>query len=126
MIMNMDLMGLYDYLLDAYGPQGWWPLLDHNGSNPTKTGAHTGYHPGDYSFPKNAAQRYEICLGAILTQNTAWVNVEKSLVRFHNEVGFVPSVVCDLKIERLAEIIRSSGYYNQKSKKFCLKKSFRV
>ena len=58
----------YEVLLRSYGPQGWWPLLDVKGKNPTKTGSVRGYHPGDYSYPKNDRQRFEICIGAILTQ----------------------------------------------------------
>jgi endonuclease-3 related protein len=73
------LAALTERLYAAYGPQGWWPLLEHRGSNPTLTGRLTGYHPGDYSFPRTEAQRFEICCGAILTQNTAWPNVEKAL-----------------------------------------------
>ena len=64
----MTLLQLYRSLLTAYGPQGWWPLLNHNGTNPTKTGVVRGYHPGDHSFPHNARERFEICAGAILTQ----------------------------------------------------------
>jgi len=59
---------LAERLYAAYGPQGWWPLLEHRGSNPTLTGRLTGYHPGDYSFPRTEAQRFEICCGAILTR----------------------------------------------------------
>src|SRR5512141_746237 len=66
-------------LLDAYGPQGWWPLLGHAGANPTSTGRLTGYHPGDFTFPRTPAQAFEIGCGAILTQNTAWTNVERAL-----------------------------------------------
>jgi len=66
-------------LLDAYGPQGWWPLLAHAGSNPTLTGRLTGYHPGDFTFPRTQGESFEICCGAILTQNTAWPNVERAL-----------------------------------------------
>ncbi len=71
----MNLSALHRFhleLLETYGPQGWWPLLGHVGINPTKTGSLTGYHPGDYTFPRNEIERFEICTGAILTQNTAW------------------------------------------------------
>ena len=70
----------YSILFDAHGPQGWWPLVSHSGSNPTKTGAVSGYHPGDYSFPRTDGERFEVCCGAILTQNTGWVAVEKALL----------------------------------------------
>ena len=60
---------IYKELLKKYGFQGWWPLINNKGCNPTKTGCIKGYHPGDYNLPGTAAERFEICLGAILTQN---------------------------------------------------------
>ena len=59
---------LYEKLLKLYDPQGWWPLLECKGTNPTKTGSIKGYHPNDYSYPRNKKQIFEICIGAILTQ----------------------------------------------------------
>ena len=76
---------IYNKLYSTYGPQGWWPLLDHKGINPTKTGSINGYHINDYSFPKNENQKFEICLGPILTQNTNWINVEKALIKLNNK-----------------------------------------
>ncbi len=70
---------VYRRLLAEYGPQGWWPLLAHPGANPTRTGTCRGYHPGDYTCPRDARARFEIACGAILTQNTAWPNVEAAL-----------------------------------------------
>ncbi len=107
----------YEKLLNAYGPQGWWPLLNHSGMNPTKTGASTGYHPGDYSFPKTDEERFEICLGAILTQNTAWPNVEKALVLL-KQINAIHSLrLLTLPDETLKNAIRPAGYFNQKAKK---------
>ncbi len=57
-----------DSLMKAYIPQGWQPLLDIDGNNPIKTGAVNGYHPNDYSYPKTEDRKFEICIGAILTQ----------------------------------------------------------
>ena len=48
-----------------YGPQGWWPIVND------KT-LICEYHPNDYSYPRTDAERFEICIGAILTQNTGW------------------------------------------------------
>ena len=59
---------IYQVLHKQYGSQGWWPLINHKGTNPTKTGAVKGYHPGDYSIPRNDFERFEMCVGAILTQ----------------------------------------------------------
>ena len=49
---NINL--IYDKLLKTYSYQGWWPIIGYDGSNPTKTGAVKGYHPKDYSFPRNS------------------------------------------------------------------------
>ncbi|WP_005035497.1 endonuclease III domain-containing protein [Holophaga foetida] len=111
------LFQLYRRLLAEYGPQGWWPLLDHPGTNPTKTGSITGYHPGDYAFPKTDAQRFEIGVGAILTQNTAWPNVEKALVNMKAASALDPQSLLDLAPEALGAMIRPSGYFNAKTRK---------
>ena len=68
----MELIELYNNLLEEYGHQGWWPLISLENkfnTNPTKTGSLKGYHPNDYSYPKNKKQEFEIIIGAILTQN---------------------------------------------------------
>ena len=73
----MTLADLYLQLLRAYGPQGWWPLH--------LSGA--GYHPQHFELPQTDLERLEIALGAVLTQNTAWNNVEKALTGL-KEAGF--------------------------------------
>lgn len=131
-------MEIYEQFLAKYGYQGWWPVLGHKGANPTKTGSIRGYHPKDYDFPKNEGQKFEICAGAILAQNTNWVNVEKALLNLQN-AGLIgnnnerladtaigedeKALTCDAyKISKmdekyLAGLIRPAGYYNQKAKK---------
>jgi len=52
MKMMHPLLRTYRSLFREYGPQGWWPLLEYSGVNPTKTGSLTGYHPKDYTLPK--------------------------------------------------------------------------
>ena len=74
---NINL--IYDKLLKTYSYQGWWPIIGYDGSNPTKTGAVKGYHPNDYSFPRNSNEQFEIIMGSVLTQNTSWPSVEKAL-----------------------------------------------
>lgn len=111
-----DLLNIYHQLLTKHGQQGWWPLITHEGTNPTKTGAHRGYHVGDYSFPHSRSEQFEIAIGAILTQNTAWTSVEKALVKLlptgalHN-----PQKLLDLPLIELQDAIRPAGYFNQKS-----------
>jgi len=60
-----DINSIYEDLMKSYGPQGWWPLI----SDKTLL---CEYHPGDYSYPKTEEQRFEVCIGAILAQNTSW------------------------------------------------------
>jgi len=113
--MNM-IKKIYDKLLKDYGPQGWWPLVEHPGSNPTKSGAIEGYHPGDYSLPTTDTQRFEICLGAILTQNTSWVTVEKSILNLYRINSLSISGIKKLSDGKLREMIKPAGYYNQKAR----------
>jgi len=97
---------IYRLLLGAYGAQGWWPVTDPGACRPRYSGG-----------PKSAAQRFEVMVGAVLTQNTAWKNVEKALAALH-ESGLVDARCLQrVSHERLAAAIRSSGYYNEKAKK---------
>ncbi len=101
-------------LLDAYGPQGWWPLRSRAG---TPGFDEHGYHPGDYREPAAAAGRFEVMAGAILTQNTAWRNVEPALDALLGGRPLEPRRIADLSLEELAERIRTSGYFRQKARK---------
>ncbi|MBN1648337.1 MAG: DNA repair protein [Spirochaetales bacterium] len=104
---------IYKILLKHYGPQGWWPyhagsgLNGHDGS---------GYHPGSYREPAWPG-KFEICLGAVLTQNTSWSNVRKALASLREAGISGPADVLAAPQEELAQTIRASGYYNQKAKK---------
>jgi len=128
---RIPLAALAERLYAAYGPQGWWPLLDHRGSNPTLTGRLTGYHPADYSYPRTDTQRFEICCGAILTQNTAWPNVERALQALADQGLLAPREILAVDEERLQQAIRPSGYFRAKARKlrafceFCLRLSGR-
>ena len=115
--MPLTIEEVYERLFAAYGPQGWWPLLDCRGTNPTSSGTFTGYHPGDYSWPHTDAQRFEICIGAILTQNTAWPNVEKALYRLRERDLLSPDALLRVEQEELEECIRPSGYFRVKARK---------
>lgn len=113
----MVIKKIYDVLLERYGSQGWWPLLDFRGVNPTKTGSINGYHQGDYSFPKNEKQRFEIICGALLTQNTNWINVEKALINLKAKGLLCPKKISQVDIKVIKEAIKPAGYYNQKSER---------
>ena len=108
---------IYEDLLRAYGPQGWWPLTGCRGSNPTKTGSLQGYHPNDFSYPRTLAQQFEIAAGAILTQNTSWVQAEKAVVTLKNSGLLSPSGILKADVNLLGEKIRPAGYFNQKARK---------
>ncbi len=115
---NTAIKKIYDYLLDAYGPQGWWPLTGlhaNGGSNPTKTGSVQGYHPGDYTYPRNSTQQFEIICGALLTQNTSWPQVETALLNLKRLKALSPEGILELDAETLKEAIKPAGYYNQKA-----------
>ncbi len=114
----ISLKKIYDFLYSNYGPQGWWPLVDLKPEiNPTQRGRYTGYHPGDYSYPKNEDQIFEIIIGAILTQNTSWVNAEKALWNLAQKNLISEKKLEKVELDDLAQLIRSSGYYNQKATK---------
>ncbi len=64
-----------------------------------------------------ARSAFEILVGAILTQNTAWVNVEKSIARLREAEALSADAILALSPAELAELIRPSGYYNVKQKR---------
>jgi len=105
---------LYPLLLGAYGPQGWWPLTSMAGRRGFDS---RGYHPGGFSFPLAPGQRFEIAVGAVLTQNTSWGNAEKALAAlFSASEVRAPRDLLACSVERLAGLVRSSGYHNQKAR----------
>ena len=81
------LEAIYRKLFTRFGPQHWWP--------------------GD--------SRFEITVGAILTQNTSWSNAAKAISQLKSHGLLSPVRLDRLPVQKLAELIRSSGYYNQKS-----------
>lgn len=99
-------------MLTIYGTQGWWPVKSaREGVNSS------GYHPEDYNFPRNITERYEIILGAVLTQNTAWRNVSMVLQEMISRNLLVPRKILKMDPHDLAEVIHSAGYHNQKARK---------
>ena len=96
-------MSRYMKLLRHYGPQGWWPT--------------PYYRPGVYSRRFSERERFEICVGAILTQNTAWKNVEKAIKCLKAAKLLNARAIAVSPLAKLQSCIRSSGYYKQKAKK---------
>jgi endonuclease-3 related protein len=83
------LLKIYNSLYNYFGPLKWWP--------------------GDTPF--------EIMVGAILTQNTSWSNVEKALDNLKKENLLEPRKLYYLHQEELAQLIKPSGYYNIKARR---------
>jgi len=97
----------YRRLLARFGAQGWWPVTPPGGSVPR-------YRPGCFR-PPDSAQAAEVCIGAILTQNTAWSNVEKALAALHAARAADLRRILRVPRARLERWIRPSGYYSQKA-----------
>ena len=103
---------IYKKLLNSFGNQGWWPVTPENSLKPV-------YH---YKRPLSEKQKLEICFGAILAQNTNWKNVEKAIIELNRNDLIDVKKIIKIENKKLAKIIKSSGYHNQKAKKlknFC-------
>ena len=87
--LRKSLLEIYKILYREFGPQRWWP-----GETP-----------------------FEVIVGAILTQNTAWTNVSKAIDNLKKESHLLPETLYSLPLPRLARLIRPSGYYNIKTKR---------
>jgi endonuclease-3 related protein len=88
------LKGVFDRLLNVLGPQYWWP----------------------------AESPFEVIVGAILTQNTAWRNVKQAIGKLRECDLLTAEAIRTTPLTELALLIRASGYYNQKARKlkaFC-------
>lgn len=106
---------IYEKLYDLYGPQGWWPLINLNSYNSNKTGAIRCYHPKNYELPEERNQIYEIILGAILTQNTLWLQAEIALFNLNELNAIEPEKLLHLDDKSLKSAIRCAGFLNQKA-----------
>lgn len=89
----MTLSEVYRRLLDTFGPQHWWP-----GETP-----------------------FEVMVGAVLTQNTSWRNVERAIQNLREADILEPLALFDVPVEELEELIRPAGYFRVKAKRLhCL------
>ncbi len=82
-----SLLRIYHRLFDAFGPQHWWP----------------------------ARTSFEVMVGAILTQNTNWGNVERAITSLRAADALKPERISQIPLKRLRSLIRSSGFFNQKA-----------
>jgi endonuclease III related protein len=85
----VSLNKIFDILFKTYGKQYWWP--------------------GETAF--------EISIGAILTQNVSWKNVETAIAILKDKKLLDPKSLHGKDARQIAPLIRSTGYFNQKAKK---------
>jgi len=89
-------MEMYEAMRLHFGPRKWWPSVEP---------------------PSTPAGKLEICIGAILTQNTNWGNVEKALENLRAAGLMSVSQLRAKRCDSLGKIIRPAGYYNVKAKR---------
>src|SRR4030067_1552325 len=89
MTARATFRGVYRRLYAANGRQHWWP----------------------------GGSRFEIMVGAVLTQNTAWTNVERAIVSLKRAKALSPQAILRASPKRLADWLRPSGYFNVKAKR---------
>lgn len=83
------LKSIYQKLYSKFGPQYWWP----------------------------ARTPFEVMIGAILTQNTSWSNVEKAIANLKRHRALAPQKLYQMPLKELALLIKPAGYYNIKAKR---------
>ncbi len=111
---KLKIIELYNNLLSKYGRQGWWPIKSLAGR---KGFDERGYHKRIFTYPKSREQRFEVVIGAVLTQNTNWKNVEKALNNLFLSNLISPESILKEDENKIAEKIRPAGYFNQKAKR---------
>jgi endonuclease-3 related protein len=104
------IRAIYQKLYSSFGPQGWWPTTLENELHPKHHG----------KAPKNDKERFEIIIGAILTQNTNWKNVEKAILNLNKNQLLNINKIKKINKNKLAALIRPSGYFNQKAERLKL------
>ena len=87
--MSNTLKKVYERLHVVFGPQQWWP-----GESP-----------------------FEVLVGAVLVQNTAWTNVERAIANLRDAGVLTPRALYALAEKELAELIRPAGYYQVKARR---------
>lgn len=118
----MNLVQIIDALACAYGPRGWWPLPSKAGQDGRNS---TGYlvsssvpvgpdAPGPDQNSRRAA-RFEIAVGAILAQNTAWSGASKAVATLA-ECGLLePDAILAADASKLAAVLRPAGTFARKA-----------
>ena len=88
-MMKYSLLTIYESLYKTFGPQHWWP----------------------------AKTRFEIIVGAILTQQTTWKNVEKAIKNLRGNHLLTIKSLANAPLKKIEELVQPAGYYHQKSKR---------
>ena len=86
---RLDLLKVYNLLYNTYGPQGWWP----------------------------AKSKFEIIIGAILTQQAKWENVERAIENLKRERILSPKKLAKARINKIEKAIRCVPFYKTKAKR---------
>jgi len=86
---SLDPISLYEGLFAALGPQEWWP----------------------------ARTKFEVIVGAVLVQNTAWKNVERAITNLRKAKKLTPRALAAMPQDELSELIRPAGYYRMKARR---------
>ena len=89
MVSKEVLLRIYEELYKKFGPQGWWP----------------------------AETPFEVIVGAVLTQNTAWGNVERALRNLKGGGALSPQRIAEMQQRELQELIRPAGYFRVKAER---------
>ncbi|MCD6379056.1 endonuclease [bacterium] len=103
---SLKLINIFNILKRYYGPRNWWPVTPPGKLYPEYTGG-----------PENSEQRFEVAVGAILTQNTSWKNAALAIKSLNESNNLNPEAIMRIENKQLGKIIRSSGYYNMKARK---------
>lgn len=82
---------IYNILFENYGKQNWWPCISN--------------------------KKFEVIVGTILTQNTSWTNVERAIKNLNDNNLLDAKKIIDIDVKKLADLIKPSGYYNQKAER---------
>ncbi len=85
--VHAEIRSYYTALLSRYGPQNWWP----------------------------AQSRFEVIVGAYLTQNTNWSNVEKAIANLRRARALSLTAMRKMPLRKLETLVRPSGYFRQKA-----------
>jgi endonuclease III related protein len=134
----------YQKLFEHYGPQHWWPAVGSHQALPGAAASQASGSAGDWPGrggigseasrpphpkepggiggatapdgpPDSKASPFEVIIGAILTQNTAWHNAERAMLNLKKARRLSPEALRRVTTRRLADLIRPSGYFNIKA-----------